>query len=144
MIVRRSRRRAGAALVELAVAATPFTLILFALFDYCRFEMHRHQMIAAAREAARLAVVGRRSLDTAAVQARAEGLIFHPQSHQTKVEVYQATPAGEPLGAWRDAVPGEHIAVRVSTRFKPLFPMLGFLPKDLPVLVTVSMRNEVP
>jgi hypothetical protein len=144
MILRHSQKRAGAAMVEMAVASIPFTLFVFALFDYCRYEMHRHQVTAAAREAARLAVVGRRSLDTAAVQARAARMLVHPQPHKARVEVYRSTPVGESLGDWQDAVPGEYIAVRVETLFTPLFSTLGFLPKQFPVRVTMSMRNEVP
>ena len=54
---RRSQRRRGTTLVEVAVVLTLFLLFLFGIFEYCRFMLVLQVSTNAARDAARYAVV---------------------------------------------------------------------------------------
>lgn len=53
----RSRRRRGLTIVESALVMSVFLLLLFGMFEYCRFLMVLHVSNNAAREGARYAVV---------------------------------------------------------------------------------------
>lgn len=55
--LRRSRRRRGLTIVESALVMSVFLLLLFGMFEYCRFLLVLHVTNNAAREGARYAVV---------------------------------------------------------------------------------------
>lgn len=55
--LRRTRRRRGLTVVESALVLSVFLLLLFGMFEYCRFLMVLHVTDNAAREGARYAVV---------------------------------------------------------------------------------------
>jgi Flp pilus assembly protein TadG len=55
--LRRTRRRRGLTVVESALVLSVFMLLLFGMFEYCRFLMVLHVTENAAREGARYAVV---------------------------------------------------------------------------------------
>src|SRR5438045_2938233 len=64
----RPTTRPGATLVETAVVISVTLLILFGIFEYCRFVMTKQLMENAAREGARFAVANTYSATTASVQ----------------------------------------------------------------------------
>lgn len=57
MIVRTTRRRGGATVVEVALVISVFLMFLFGLFEYCRYLLMLHVSTNAARDGARYAVV---------------------------------------------------------------------------------------
>jgi Flp pilus assembly protein TadG len=57
MMIRRSTRRRGMTIVESALVLAVFSLLLFGLFEYCRFLYVLHVTHNAARDGARYAVV---------------------------------------------------------------------------------------
>ena len=61
MLLRRANRRRGMTLVESTLVLMVFLMLLFGIFEYCRFLMVLHITNNAARDGARYAVV---NLDT--------------------------------------------------------------------------------
>jgi Flp pilus assembly protein TadG len=72
--IQQARKRRGAAVVETAVVLNVLLLMVLGIFEYGRLVMIRQLMLNAAREGARMAVVGTSSnppVTTAQIQAAA-------------------------------------------------------------------------
>ena len=74
MRIRRPTRR-GMTLVETALVLSIFLMLLFGIFEYCRFIMVLHVTNNAARDGARYATVNANCLDQAAIDAKKAAII---------------------------------------------------------------------
>jgi Flp pilus assembly protein TadG len=143
-------------MIETAFVLGVLLLLLIGLFDYCRFLMVKHLVANAAREAARLAVVGTDRQTTADIQQAALGWIDGLRLENTSgtrlastdIQVYRVDPTtGNPLtsgagSAWTGAAFGEGIAVRIDARLRPMAPTFGALPNPVPISTMAIMRSE--
>lgn len=140
-----SRRRRGAAAVEMAAVASVFLLFLFGILEYGRLIMTRQVAEYAVREGARYAVTHtqdetvltdtedrvRRSL--AGLEGQLEGLT---------IQVYHADHDGNALGDPSDAQFGEYIAVQIDGVYRPLLPSLLFMGNEIPIRMRSMMYSE--
>jgi len=150
----RSYRRRGATVVETALVLSVTFIVIFAIYDYCRYFMLAQLVNNAAREGARQAVATTNTQNTTAIQNTVmqylAGATLKNSSGGTftaaNVSVYQANPstgaAASPDSNWYDAAFGSSIVVQVNASFAPMFPSLGFLPKSVPLVGTAMMSSE--
>src|SRR5207247_5479201 len=106
--------RKGAATVEMAFVVSIFLLLLFGIFEYCRFVFIRQVVVNAAREGARYAVVN--TTDTTVVSdtqawvlTRLSGM--DKQAKTYNCQVYMADATGKNIRAAANAAFGPHVAV---------------------------------
>ena len=88
--------RRGSAVVETALVLNVLLLMVLGIFEYGRLVMIRELMLNAARESARMAVVGTASnppVTTAQIKAVAKAFLVGQPVDQLAVSVYQADPA---------------------------------------------------
>lgn len=141
--IKRNTGRRGAATLEVAIAFIPLSMFLFGVFEYSRYQGVRHAVNDAARQACRVAVVGKRSLDEGEVEARVQKLLAVQNLHAESVSVFHVDSSGRNLGDWRACRFGDRIAVKVTTKHQPLFPTFGFLPDSVEIVAQHSGMNEV-
>lgn len=142
---RRSRR--GAALVETAVILSLLLTLLLGILEFGRVVMLRHVITSAAREGARLAVVGTASspqITTQGIRDHINQFLAGCSLRNLEVSIYQADPAsGVELGSWDQADYGEAIAVKVEGDYSPVLPTtLGILPDPFHMEAVAMMRSE--
>ncbi|MDW8264513.1 MAG: pilus assembly protein [Gemmataceae bacterium] len=135
MLMLRSERqkRNGAALVEFALLANVYLLVLFGIIEYARFAFTRQIAFNAAREGVRLAIV-RTTSDTnlnawssatAAthfIQDRVDEWLFQQGVNQwsgydkrTSIQIYRADPVTlANIGPWTNAGFGDAICVQIT------------------------------
>ena len=165
MIIRqpqRTRGRRGSAVVEAALTLTVFCLLLFGVFEYCRYLFVLHMADLAAREAVRYATVNSdkpANFDTVNF-TDASGKVYKSVTQYTKdklggvdkqlvgytVAVFAVDPvflaqtppvvqAKTGAGvAWNTAGFPDRLAVKITGTFKPFLPNLTQMP-TLPVNV---------
>ena len=143
--VRRTRR--GATVVETAVVLNLMLLLLLGVFEYGRLVMIRQLMLNAAREGARMAVVGTSSnppVTTAQIQAAVRTYLIGQPLDGLAVTVYQADPAtGNSIGAWDQTPYGGALIVKISGKYKPIVVgALGIVPDPMPLESVVMMLSE--
>ncbi|HXF50068.1 MAG TPA: TadE/TadG family type IV pilus assembly protein [Dehalococcoidia bacterium] len=114
-MMRRLTDHRGQSLVEFAVVAPVFLMIVLGLVDGARAVWHYNTLAQATREGTRYAIV--RSGATASqiesvVREHASGL------DQNDLTVTVSFPDG-------DSKPGDRVDVRASYRFDPLFDLVG-------------------
>jgi len=139
-------RRQGVTIVETALVVAVFLLFLFGLFEYGRYIMLRQLLDNAAREGARLAIIGTTTKTTQDIQNQVNtALVSQQQAFDTvTIQVYKANAAGNSAGTWNSAALGERIAVQVDATYKPLIPTFGILPSTVSVRAKSVMRSEAP
>ncbi len=141
------RKRAGATVAETAVVLSLFLAMMLGVFEYGRVLMLRHLLTNAAREGARMAVVGTALSPTASTQdivTRVEVALADRQLENLAISVYEADPStGENRGAWGQAEFGSPIAVQVACDYSPVLPTtLGILPDRFRLSAVALMRSE--
>lgn len=124
-------RDKGQVLVELALALTLLTLLVFGAFEFGRAMYVKNSLNLAAREGARRASVCD-PLDTAAVESRAIGCL--PSSLQSGA-VVSVTPATPQHGI-------DSVTVTVSIPFTSVVPLLFAPLENLTLRGEASMRYE--
>lgn len=167
--LQRSQRK-GSSIVELAAVSPVMFLLLWSIFEYGRFIMIRQLVETAAREGARQAAANSpfkvldatadtytpQTLATSDIQATVMGyLTGHGLLNSsgaalasTDISVYRADPAtGNAMtdskgSAWTAASFGEPIAVKMSVKYKPMFPAYGYLLNPAPFTFICIMRSE--
>lgn len=140
-------RRRGAAVVETALVLNVLLVCTLAIFEYGRIVMLRQLMQNAAREGARLAVVGTAAtpeVTTTQIQSAVTSCLAGQSISGITIEVYEANPtSGANIGPWDRTPYGGAIAVRISGTYRSVLPTtLGILPNPLPMTVISMMRSE--
>jgi Flp pilus assembly protein TadG len=140
-------RRRGAAVVETALILNVLLLCTLAIFEYGRIVMLRQLMQNAAREGARLAVVGTAAtpdVTTAQIQEAVTNCLAGQSLEGITIEVFQANPStGANIGPWDQTPYGGAIAVRIGGTYRPSLPTtLGIVPNPMPMIVVSMMRSE--
>jgi Flp pilus assembly protein TadG len=164
-------RRRGATTVEASLVLGIFFVLLFGVFEYCRFLMVLHVTNNAARDASRYAVVNSANdqMTKAAILQYAKDRMGGTEKNVKgfEVAVYPCTTAGfamsppkavpksltssaaDPFNAadpnnppWNSASFSERIAVTIRGRYEPVTPFLLFLPDSIPLNITVVSGSE--
>jgi Flp pilus assembly protein TadG len=151
-----NRRRRGATIVETALVMAVFFMLLFGIFEYCRFLMVLHIANNAARDGARYAAVNV-GTDLTAKQiqdyttARMGGVDQNLSGFQATV--YPCDPSGFALNPpqaipkssnppWNQAAFTERIAVQIQGSYQPITPLLLLLPSSIPITITAVVGSE--
>lgn len=169
MLARRSdRRRKGMTIVEATLVLSVFLMMLFGIFEYCRFLMILHISNNAARDGARYAVVNssRPSNFDTVDYTDAGGNVYPSIRKYTtarmgsmermitnyQVEIFpcdmtalnQSPPVVQPKsgGVWNEAQFGERIAVRITGKYKPITPVLLIMPSEVDIKAVAVMGCE--
>ncbi len=142
-----SRLRRGAAVLETALVLNVLLLGLLGTFEYGRMIMIRQLMDNAAREGARLAVVGTaadHTVTTAQIQSTVTSFLAGQSISGLTVSVYQANPiTGANIGLWNQTPYGGAIAVKVQGSYRPVIPTtFGIVPNPMPLKVVSMMLSE--
>ena len=129
----RKNRRSAASIVEFAFVAPIFFLLMFGVFEYCRFLFTLQLVNNAAREGARYAVVNISTDTTASVQAYVNSYLAGQGATQyvgytpaSNITVYMADPiTGQNTGqSWQNAYWGNAIGVTITGTYQPIVPGL--------------------
>jgi Flp pilus assembly protein TadG len=139
--------RRGAAVLETALVLNVLLLGLLGTFEYGRMIMIRQLMDNAAREGARLAVVGTAAdpeVTTAQIQSTVTSYLAGQSISGLTVSVYQANPTtGANIGLWNQTPYGGAIAVQVQGSYAPVIPTtFGIVPNPMPMKVVSMMLSE--
>ena len=161
--IHRNAKRRGATAVESALVLGIFFVLLFGVFEYCRFLMVLHLTNNAARDASRFASVNVANEDMTTdpnvgkqaiidyARARMGGT--HGNVKDFAVDVYPCTAEGlaqSPPQAvpkpgnppWNSASFTERIAVTITGRYEPVTPFLLVLPESIPIRITAIAGSE--
>ncbi len=139
--------RRGAAVLETALVLNLLLLGLLGIFEYGRLVMIRQLMDNAAREGARLAVVGTAAdpeVTTAQIQSTVLSYLAGQSLSGVSVSVYQANPTTwANIGLWNQTPYGGAIAVEIDATYVPIIPTtFGILPSPMPLKVVSMMLSE--
>ena len=163
-----ARPRRGVTIVESTLVLGIFLMILFALFEYCRFLMVLHLTNNAARDGARYASVNLSkpaNFDTADF-TDAGGTVYPSVTKYTTdrmggtqnnvqgftVTATARTQAGVVIGGrtWNQVSFPERVAVSVTGVYRPVVPLqiftgrmgLNIIPDNIPVNATAVVSSE--
>src|SRR5438270_6681377 len=145
MIRNKNKVRRGAATVEMAFVVSVFLLLLFGIFEYCRFVFIRQVVVNAAREGARYAVVNTTDTtvvpDTQAwVLTRLSGM--DKQAKTYNCQVYMADASGNNIGAAGNAGFGQYVAVQIDYAYAPVLPAFLFMKGTINITSKSLMYSE--
>lgn len=112
------RQENGSALVEFAVVAPLFILLLFGIIDFSRAIWTRNTAAHAAREGVRYAIVRGAESGRAATESDVEAYV------QSRAHGMPTTDVGVTTTWKPDNKPGSVVEVRVEIPFRPILPML--------------------
>jgi Flp pilus assembly protein TadG len=148
-MIKRTSKRRGATIVEAAMVISIALLLLFGIFEYCRFVFLIQVCENAAREGARFAVAHTGDGTTMAdvqsqVLTKMAGREYELGStyEVTVQNVDPNTGAVIPEAAWNDAPFGGAIMVRITGNYQPMLPSFLKLPTSIPIQVTAMMTSE--
>jgi Flp pilus assembly protein TadG len=132
-LARRNKQRPrscrGAAIVETALILSIALVFLFGVFEFGRVLMMRQLLDNAAREGARLAVVGTDRLTTQDIRDCVTRRMAGQTLSNMSIQVYKADlTTGSSIGSWTDAALGDGIAVTISGIYQPLIPVKFAVP----------------
>jgi Flp pilus assembly protein TadG len=143
----RTHRRRAAVVVETALVLNVMLLVILGVFEYGRIVMLRQLLQNAAREGARMAVVGTASTPdttTTQIQTAVTSFLAGQSISGVSIQVYQANPTtGENIGVWDQTPYGGAIAVKITGSYIPSVPStFGIIPNPVPLSVVSMMRSE--
>lgn len=139
-------RRRGAAAVEAACVLGVFFMLLFGVFEFCRYLMVLHVANNAARDASRYASVnvGNDALAKADIQAYIDARMGGVQKNivgYTRT-VYPSNAADPNNTPWNSASFAQPVAVTISGSYRPVTPFLLLLPSSIPINITAMTGSE--
>ena len=137
-------KRRGTSLVELAVGAVIFTMMMFGILEYCLIVYSTVVVENAAREGARYAVVNVSDATMVAdTQAYVKTLMGGLDTKEAPYacNVYMADTSGTQTGVATGAKFGQYICVDVSVTYVPVTPGLLYL-KTFTIRSKSSMISE--
>lgn len=150
-------QRRGATAIESALVLGIFFVLLFGVFEYCRFLMVLHVTNNAARDASRFASVNvaNEDMTKADILQYAKDRMGGTEGNVKgfAVDVYPCTAEGlaqSPPKAvpkpgnppWNSASFTERIAVTITGRYEPVTPFLLVLPESIPITITAVSGSE--
>jgi Flp pilus assembly protein TadG len=143
----RARVSRGAAVLETALVLNVLLLGILGVFEYGRIVMLRQLMYNAAREGARLAVVGTAAtpeVTTAQIQQTVTSYLAGQTLSNMTITVYQANPTTwANIGAWDQTPYGGAIAVEIDATYLPIVPTtFGIVPNPMPLKAVSMMLSE--
>jgi Flp pilus assembly protein TadG len=149
-ILRPAGRRRGVSLVEFAVVAPVFFLVLLGILEYARFLFVVQMLNNAAREGARYAAVNTTSVTTSNIQnyvdnyMAGQGAQLSGYNKTSSITVYKADPTtGANLGqTWQNAGWGDGVGVTVSGTYRPMMPGLMHIANSFTIKGTCVMVCE--
>ena len=157
---RHGRQRRGATLVESALVLSVFLMLLFGIFEYCRFLMVLHLTGNAARDGARYAAVNLSKPATfnTTNYTDASGTVYPSISNYTtalmgtmdknlqgfnvSVSAYDQYGAQLAGTTWNQITFPQQVGVTVSGTYQPITPLFLLMPSSIPVSATVAMVAE--
>ncbi|WP_165232756.1 TadE/TadG family type IV pilus assembly protein [Aquisphaera insulae] len=133
--------------METALILNVLLLGILGVFEYGRIVMLRQLLQNAAREGARLAVVGTAAnpeVTTAQIQTYVSKYLAGQSISGMTVSVYQANPTtGANIGSWDQTPYGGAIAVKIQATYKPMIPStFRIIPNPLPMTIVSMMLSE--
>jgi Flp pilus assembly protein TadG len=142
-----ARLSRGAAVVETALILNVLLLGVLGVFEYGRIVMLRQLMFNAAREGARLAIVGTAAdpqATTAQIQQTVTSYLAGQSLSNLSIQVYQANPlTGANIGAWNTTPYGGAIAVELEGTYTPMIAStFGIVPNPMPMKASSMMLSE--
>jgi Flp pilus assembly protein TadG len=144
-------RRLAKSLVEFAIVAPVFLLIIMGILEYARLLFFMQLMNNAAREGARYTVANNTTVTTAQIQTYVDQYLAGQASTQltnynlnTSITVYKADPnTGQNTGmTWQSAGWGDMIGVSITGNYQPITPGMLSLTGNLAITSTCVMTNE--
>ncbi len=165
-------RRRGITVVESALVLSVFLLLLFGIFEYCRFLFVLHVTNNSAREGARYASVNVNSTTVTSTQITnyTTQMMSGVQNNISgyAVAVYAVDPTGLTLSppviraasanpptypnpfnssdpnavAWNSGAFPNRIAVTIQGNYVPILPTFLFMPKTIPISITALLGAE--
>jgi Flp pilus assembly protein TadG len=143
----RSRSRRGAVVVETSFVLSILLTGLLGIFEFGRLVMIRQLMNNAAREGARLAIVGTASQPTITTQQIVDTVNTYLAGQAVQnvvIQVYQADPfTGANIGSWDLTPYGGSIAVQISADYAPVVPTtFGIVPNPIHFTSVSMMLSE--
>lgn len=138
-------RRRGAAILEFAVVAVIFFLLLFGIIEYSLIVYYRNTVVNAAREGARYGVV---NMDDTAIETdtknKVKSFLFGLDSKLKNYgcDVYRSDATGNKIGNADAAAFGEYLAVHVYGDYQVRLPGLMFLKSTVKVQSKCLMCSE--
>ncbi len=166
---RRHPRRRGAVIVESAFVLSIFLLMIFGIFEYCRYLLVLHVATNAARDGARYASVNTdkpNTFDTVdftdanakvypSITKYTNGLLANTAQNINglAIVVYPCDPVAlaqtppvvqgkSPRTGWNDAAFPGKIAVRIQGQYVPLLPSFLSMPTSITVDITSVIGSE--
>jgi Flp pilus assembly protein TadG len=148
----RSRRRAGAVLVEAALVLPPVLLLLIGLFEYARFVVTYNVVTNAVREGAEYAATHTSAITlngttynngtadvVAVVNSRLAGQSFIGQT----INVYLSDNLGsQQTGSWISAAAGQFVCVQATGTYQFNAAALLFMPSSFNVSIKSVKQSE--
>jgi Flp pilus assembly protein TadG len=121
-------------------------LVTLGIFEYGRVVMYRQLMNDAAREGARLAIVGT-AVPGTTTQTIVDGvaaIMANARLNNLGIQVFSADPVtGLPAGSWATAAYGQPITVRIDGDYDPCLPTcFGVVPSSIHVRASSTMLSE--
>jgi Flp pilus assembly protein TadG len=165
-------RRRGVTVVESALVLSVFLLLLFGIFEYCRFLLVLHVTNNSAREGARYASVNVNSTTVTSTQITnyTTQMMSNVQNNISgyAVAVYAVDPTGLTLTppviraasanpptypnpfnssdpnavAWNSGGFPNRIAVTIQGTYKPIMPTFLVMPSSIPISITAVLGAE--
>lgn len=148
---RREAERWGGAVVESAIVLPLMLLFLFGIMEYGRYILCLQVVTNAAREGSRYAVTHTQPVTlngattantTSTVVNTVTNFLAGQQLTNLNVQVFQSDAAGNNIGNWTNATPGQYVCVQITGNFQVVVPRLLSFPGSVPVLAQSVMVCE--
>lgn len=137
----RAKRRA-ATLVEAAFVLSVLVLMLFSIFEYGRLLMVRGNMINAAREGCRFAIVNDQDSNLTNEVISVVDNHMSVQDQQLTGLSITVFPTNNPSGAMSTVLPGDPITVEITGTYKTILPTIVMLPSSISLKTSAIMTCE--
>ena len=148
---RRKAERRGGAVVESAIVLPLMFLFLLGIMEYGRYILCLQVVTNAAREGCRYAVTHTQPVTlngttsgnaTSNVVNTVTNFLAGQQLSNVNIQVYQSDAAGNNIGTWTNAAPGQYVCVQLTGNFQAVVPRLLYFPGSIPVLAQSVMVCE--
>jgi Flp pilus assembly protein TadG len=146
---RKPAPRRGAAAVEFAVVAVVFLMFFFGILEVSRILFVRCMMDNAAREGARFAVVTSSYSSTSQIQTYTDNYLVGMGAGNlvgytatNNVSVFRIDPTTGNQPDWYNAQAGDPVGVTISGTYRPITPVLLFLPSNITLTTSAILNCE--
>lgn len=149
--LRRAPQRHGGAILESAIVLPLLLLFLLGIMEYGRYILFLQVVTNAARDGCRYAVTHTQPVTlggsttgnaTSNVTAEVTSFLAGQQLTGQNIQVYQSDSAGNNIGTWTGATPGQYVCVQITGNFQLTVPKLLSFPGSIPVTAQSVMICE--